>query len=478
MGGQCALMTRALAGDGMVGACKVSLGPFDAPFGRVWQLRRKPPLIDQPAMSCAGATLRLTCASARTRLLLAFLVLGACAVDSHPAREDKFVASPRITSSSPHEGFDPHVHGTASIRPAALYALAQRFGTLEASLKQLGLRQSASRAQVLAALNIVQENHNEAFAIRKRWLAPILLKEGALKAWFEAIFSQLDQDAPQGSILLFSLNNLRKLAGVFTDEELDALLAKHYLLINFDRGERIGDARIAHLLEHDYVAGFDLLAPEHETHDGADIAASIARDFFRAYEGLVSQKRRPLVLMLHIGEGYMSRNERGSTPPQVSGRGNVVLYLSALLNQCLTVVGNRPIEELYVVIAHASRIDDLDTASRLIQALQVCGVRVRINVNPLSNLLSRAVLHVSEIDGLELARKLDEMYGRKQTAEMPPGKVPSPRVSLASRGLLVGTDNIGTLQQNQSVIDYLRSNQKHIAQELAEDYLNAARELP
>ena len=91
-----------------------------------------------------------------------------------------------------------------------------------------------------------------------------------------------------------------------------------------------------------------------------------------------------------------------------------------------------------VILAHVARVRDPKAAARDLLALKRRGVRVEVNVNPLSNLMYRAVDRLEDIAALRLG-------------------VP----------LVPGSDNVGTLAQNARILRLLVRGEGARAADLA-----------
>jgi hypothetical protein len=173
------------------------------------------------------------------------------------------------------------------------------------------------------------------------------------------------------------------------------------ILVSIQRQE-LDERGVASALGTPHVAGIDVV--------GAETIAQDPQVLTRALE-LLRSAGRPTVLRVHAGEGYLGEG----------GHDNVNRVLATLADRAEAV----DLSPVKVILAHAARIGDLAAARRDLERLAARGVRVEINVNPLSNLVYHAA-EPRDIAALAL---------------------PGPKVA--------GSDNIGSLADNLAVVEAL-----------------------
>ena len=229
-------------------------------------------------------------------------------------------------------------------------------------------------------------------------------------------------------------------------------LGRNHLLLSFDRNTIFqpleGEQKTEIQLEFSKslttyqqrldVEGFDVLGPETTDHDDASFVTYFLESQVNAWRKKTAQfagKPMALVIRAHIGEGFHGRG----------GKQNVKAYLQALAS---ILDKAPPPPGLHFIIAHAVHVDDPPHVNQLIRRLQALGVSVTVNVNPLSNLAFEAATDVARIDALRLT----------------------------AGDLRAGTDNIGTLAQNQTVFQHLQKQNLAEARQEAATYLETNRQ--
>jgi hypothetical protein len=172
------------------------------------------------------------------------------------------------------------------------------------------------------------------------------------------------------------------------------------LLVSIHRQE-FSPAHAEVLAAHPEIVGFDVVGAEDAQQDPTALLQTV--------DALARVKRSRPVLRVHAGEGFLGDG----------GHDNVNVVLATLA----TRAERGDLAGLKLILGHAARIRDLPAAAAHIAALRARGVIVEVNVNPLSNLVYHAAEDLSDIAALKL-----------------PGEV-----------MVAGSDNVGTLAQNQEV---------------------------
>lgn len=304
---------------------------------------------------------------------------------------------------------DPHVHLSGVLEPEQLLYVAQEHGSVSAGIRALGIDPAHVDAfeDAKSRLDLRQGNFEQTYEHVRRfrqaaferhddWIyASIarIMKSGVSRVIVQIAPAQIDAYRWALGAIPGSASRLRAIVGIFRNQQSS-------------RTER------ALALLHDPdVHGVDIIGAE-ERNDSEPFFTSLLDRL------LDIAANKELILRIHAGEGFLGRR----------GIGNVNMYLRSIAQRA----ADERIRRLRVIIAHAVYIDDIAETTQLLNSLR-CKTNVVVNVNPLSNVVFRAVSidNMKSIAALQLPRDL----------------------------LHVGTDNIGTLAENMTVARLLAAGQ-------------------
>lgn len=376
------------------------------------------------------------------------LALHACEGSTGPELPRSKGDSACLTPQSDPDATDYHVHGTAAHSVDELFDLLEREERLEAGFAALGIENSSieeAKRLASAQMELCQLDHNEAYERRKIFREA--LEDGYVR-WAEDALQVLNVHNAR-SYVVFSRNNYDTILPLLRQ---DSTLRRNLrLLLTLPRECSRDEAAAAFALygESPEIVGFDIFYPEMKESDDPSWIRQTLSGIWWAHRRKQGSGGETLVLRLHVGEGFEGEPERG--------RGNVVAYLKAL--QDLRKEDPTFFEGARVILAHVARIDDVAAAAALLKNLSQQGLAFVVNINPLSNLCYHAVQKLEEIAALSLRQAIEaEGVGPEHV------------------DFRAGSDNVGSLKQNHSILQKLfagRYNEAEAEARLYEPNLTA-----
>jgi hypothetical protein len=315
---------------------------------------------------------------------------------------------------------DPHVHGSAAVRPVRLVSMAQKSGDLRAGLNALGLGHLPTPKAVKHALKLMdlhRTDHGAAYDAISDFRRAAFQTRG-YSVWVREVVRNVRANAKH-TYMQLSPREMDNFLATARAEAID--LDGIELLASMPRRNPNTKALADIFVRHPEAAGLDILGAEKDELDPKAID--------QALDVLLGSGRPSPVFRIHAGEGYLGEH----------GARNVNTALRALVDRS----AKSDLRKVRFVLAHVARVNDVGAAKRDLAILRARGLDIQVNVNPLSNLVYKAVPHVADIDALQLGVEL----------------VP-------------GSDNVGSLESNARIVELLAAGKHDQAARLAQRIRN------
>ena len=305
---------------------------------------------------------------------------------------------------------EPHLHFEGTVRGGRLLNLAEREGNLAAGLEALGLSnrpqdRAEAKREASRMLDISRNPIDVVYPALSKFRDAAFGTPRAYAAWLRTSFEVMNRQADITYVQIRP-ERLTKVLDAVRDHGLNLGGVRFLLGIHRTRGLTTEQReRVIQLLrDHpQHAVGVDLLGEETTPQDPDQIRELLA---------LLDAAGHPSrILRLHEGEGVDNPQSREAV------RDNVNVALRSLRR---AFRGNGADRSTQVILGHATHVRNLQQARRDMQRLKRMGVDVFLNPNPLANMMWGSVSDPMQINARELQ----------------------------NGSVLVGTDNVGSLQSN------------------------------